>query len=193
VGERRVLVYSDHPDEQRELATQPVSGALPPSGGANVLVAVNNAAGNKLDYYLDRRVRYSGGPCEVGGTRSTQVDLTLTNAVDPAAELPDYVVGVLGAKAATPAARNDNKTIAGFWLAPGARVQQVTVDGRPATFNLGTDAGHPVVLTTVRLRPRVPVRVVLRLTEPATPDPPRLSVQPLVRPATVTNSVPTCH
>jgi hypothetical protein len=193
VAERRVLVYSDHPDEQRRLAAQPIGGALGADPGAHVLVAVNNAAGNKLDYYLDRRVSYAGTDCRVGGTRSTQVTLTLTNGVDPAADLPDYVVGVLGSQARTRATRNDNKSIAGFWLPPGARVQQVTVDGRPATFNLGTDAGHPVVLTTVRLRPQVPVSVLVRLSEPATSDAARLSVQPLVRPATVTNSVPTCH
>ena len=193
VAERRVLVYSDHAEEQRALAGQAVAGALPDAQGANVLVAVNNAAGNKLDYYLDRRISYAGTACAVGGMRSTQVDLTLTNTVDKAAALPDYVVGVLGSQARTPARRNDNKTIAGFWLPPGAQVQQVTVDGRPAEFNLGTEVGHPVVLTTVTLRPRRPVHVSVRLREPATADAPTLAVQPLVRPAGVAVTAPTCH
>ena len=159
VAERRVLVYSDHAKEQRALAGQPLAGALPDAQGANVLVAVNNAAGNKLDYYLDRRIRYAGAACTVGGMRATQVDLTLTNTVAKAADLPDYVVGVLGSQAKTPARRNDNKTIAGFWLPPGAHVQQVTVDSRPVEFNLGTEVGHPVVLTTVTLAPGRPVTV----------------------------------
>src|SRR3954447_18899518 len=103
VAERRVLVYSDHPAEQQALAAQPVSGALQADDGPNMLVAVNNAAGDKLDYYLERRVSYSGSPCGVGGTRSTDVTLTLTNGVDPRAQLPDYVVGVLGSQAKTPA------------------------------------------------------------------------------------------
>jgi hypothetical protein len=193
VAERRVLVYSDHAKEQRALAGQPVAGALPDAQGANVLVAVNNAAGNKLDYYLDRRIAYAGAPCTVGGTRSTQVDLTLTNTVDPAADLPDYVVGVLGSQAKTPATRNDNRTIAGFWLPSGAHVEQVTVDGRPATFNLGTEVGHPTVLTTLTLPPGKPVKVTVRVREPATTSPPSLAVQPLVRPAVVAVTAPTCH
>jgi hypothetical protein len=125
--------------------------------------------------------------------RATQVDLTLTNTVAKAANLPDYVVGVLGSQAKTPARRNDNKTIAGFWLPAGARVQQVTVDGRPAEFNLGTEVGHPVVLTTVTLAPGHPVTVSVRLREPATGSAPSLAVQPLVRPAAVEVTAPTCH
>ena len=61
-GERRVLLYSDRPDEQARLATQPLSGSLAGVRAGTVLVAVNNAAGNKLDYYLDRRITYARGP-----------------------------------------------------------------------------------------------------------------------------------
>ena len=155
---------------------------------------MNNAAGNKLDYYLDRRITYSGTACQVGATRSTEVALTLTNGVRATASLPEYVVGVLGAEAKTPARRNDNKTIAGFWLAPGARVQKVLVNSRPAAFTLGTEAGRPVVLTTVTLpageggpsaRPAPGARDRNRSDG--------LAVQPLVRPATVDVTAPTCH
>ena len=71
--------------------------------------------------------------------------------------------------------------------------REVTVDGRPAEFNLGTEAGHPVVLTTVTLPPGQPVNVTIRLRDPATAAPPRLAVQPLVRPATVSVTAPICR
>ena len=190
--DRRLLVYSDHPAEQRVLATQPLAGTLPQGPGPSALVAVNNAAGGKLDYYLDRAVTYRGTACRVGGQRATELDLTLTNSVAADALLPDYVVGVLGNKAA-PGHRNDNRVTAGFWLTPGAQVTQVLVNGRPVAFGLGRDAGHPTVLTTVTLRPQVPVKVAVLLQEPATADAARLTVQPLVRPPTVSVDVPGCN
>jgi hypothetical protein len=191
-GERRLLVYSDRPAEQRLLATQPVAGTLPTGPGPAAVVAVNNAAGGKLDYYLDRTVAYRGTACTLGGLRTTELELTLTNAVDADAALPDYVVGVLGNKAA-PGHRNDNRVTAGFWLSQGAQVTQVLVDGHPVRFGFGRDAGHPTVLTTVTLPPQVPVHVTVRIQEPATADGARLTVQPLVRQPRVEVAVPTCR
>ena len=191
-GQRRLLVYSSHPDEERALAGQPIAGTLPDGPGPSALVAVNNAAGNKLDYYLDRRISYRGSVCRSGGMRPTRIELDLTNTVAPDASLPDYVVGVLGAHAATAAERNDDKVTAGFWLSPDALVQQVLVDGHAAAFGLGREAGHPVVLTTLTLQPRVTHTVVVSMLEPATSATARLVVQPLVRPATPSVSVPTC-
>ena len=80
--------------------------------------------------------------------RSTEVALTLTDGVRATASLFGCVVGVLGAEAEAPRERrNDNKTIAGFWLAPGAR-GRVLVNGRPAAFALRTEGRTvPVVLT----------------------------------------------
>jgi hypothetical protein len=153
---------------------------------------VNNAAGGKLDYYLDRTVAYRGTACTLGGLRTTELELTLTNAVDADAALPDYVVGVLGNKAA-PGHRNDNRVTAGFWLSQGAQVTQVLVDGHPVRFGFGRDAGHPTVLTTVTLPPQVPVHVTVRIQEPATADGARLTVQPLVRQPRVEVAVPTCR
>ena len=49
-----------------------------------------------------------------------------------------------------------------------------------------------MVLTTVTLRPQVPVKVAVLLQEPATADAARLTVQPLVRPPTVSLDVPAC-
>jgi Protein of unknown function (DUF4012) len=193
VAERRVLVYSDHPDEESQLAPEPLSGSIPAGPGPSLLMAVNNAAGSKLDYYLDRALVYRGTACRVGVVRATEVDLTLTNTVDPAAHLPDYVVGVLGGQASSPARRNDDKVTAGFWLSPGAEVQGVTVDGLVAKINVGTELGHPVVLTTLTLPARQPVRVVVRLSEPATRAAARITVQPLVRPQRTSVDVPVCN
>jgi hypothetical protein len=103
------------------------------------------------------------------------------------------VVGVLGGQAVTPARRNDNRVTVGWWLSPGAQVQQVTVDGKVAHINLGTDGEHPVVLTTVTLPPGEDHHLVVLLREPATRLAARLAVQPLVRPQLSTISVPVCR
>ena len=88
----------------------------------HALVAVNNAAGNKLDYYLDRRVSYAGRRARSAVMRSTEVDLTLTNSVDGrcrAARLRGRACWATQADARD--SRNDNRVTAGFWLPPAPR------------------------------------------------------------------------
>src|SRR5205814_1553906 len=53
-GERRLLVWSAHEDEERELAGTVLEGALPLADGATPTVGVflNDGSGAKLDYYL---------------------------------------------------------------------------------------------------------------------------------------------
>ncbi|MGB2840554.1 MAG: DUF4012 domain-containing protein, partial [Actinomycetes bacterium] len=51
-GERRLLVYSDRVNEQRQLAASSVGGALPGDGAPFAGLATINGGGNKLDYYL---------------------------------------------------------------------------------------------------------------------------------------------
>src|SRR5664280_781735 len=83
-------VMSTDPVEQAVLL-QPmrVSGALPAAPGAFLDVVLNNAAGNKVDYYLRRKVSYVRT-----GSRAGRLTVTLTNTVDPRA-VPPIVIGRL--------------------------------------------------------------------------------------------------
>lgn len=69
-GEGRLQVWSAQPREQRLLQTRSLAGALPTKPGPFAGLVVNNAAGGKLDYYLDRELRWIPGRCTPTADRS---------------------------------------------------------------------------------------------------------------------------
>src|SRR5439155_13401083 len=87
-GERRLLLYSTHPGEQADLAGSSLGGTLPAGDGPYAFVVVNNAAGSKMDYYLQRSLRYTGGACR-HGRRTSRITVVFGNAAS--APLPEYV------------------------------------------------------------------------------------------------------
>jgi hypothetical protein len=192
VDERRLLLWSAHPAEERELATTGVGGALPHRPGPYLMVAVNNAAGSKLDYYLDRQVSYTGSTCRVADRlRETAVRVRLTNEVAPGAGLPDYVAGRLAAPQRLPV-RNANVELVGVYAGLEAQVVDVRLDGKRVGFRLGQEQGHLAVIVPVTLPPRSPRTVEVTLSEPASTRAPTLAVQPLVRPQQTVVHVPAC-
>src|SRR4051794_8396876 len=50
IGERRLLVWSAHPDEEKQLSAFPLAGLLPQTSSPFTALVINNAAGDKLDY-----------------------------------------------------------------------------------------------------------------------------------------------
>jgi hypothetical protein len=185
--ERRLLVWSAHPDEQRELALTSVGGSLPHRPGPYLLVAVNNAAGGKLDYYLDRTVEYRGAECQVADRlRRTSVRVRLINDVAPQADLPDYVTG-------RQPVRNANVALVGVYGGRDANVVDVRVDGRRVDFRLGREQGHLAVIVPVTLPPRQSREVQVQLSEPASRLAPLVEVQPLVRDQHTVVRLPACQ
>src|SRR3954447_17475781 len=67
-AERRLLVWSAHTDEETQLAPTSLGGLVPRGPAPFAALVVNNGAGNKLDYYLDRTFTYQPGDCS-GGRR----------------------------------------------------------------------------------------------------------------------------
>lgn len=91
-AERRLLVWTDRPDEQDLLDRVGLSGALPPlesDGGFSLMVS--NAGHSKIDAYLDRTVDTTI-ETRPDGTRLLVADVTLTNNA-PRSGLPRYVIG----------------------------------------------------------------------------------------------------
>lgn len=190
---RRLLVYSAHPGEQSQLALTPLGGTLPAGPAPFLLMTTNNAAGSKLDVYLDRSLRWTGAACSVAqGTRMTTVTVTLTNAVSPTASFPDYVAG----RDADPSRlkqHNANVELVGLYLTAGARLVDLTLDGVRVGFRSGTEHGHPGLLVPVDLPPDQPRTLVVTLLEPATTLAPTVLVQPLVRPQRTVVDIPRCR
>jgi hypothetical protein len=65
-------------------------------------------------------------------------------------------------------------------LTDGATVTAANLDGAPVPLATGRELGHPVIRTTVDLRPGQARVLRLRLHEPARPGTPTLLLQPVV-------------
>jgi hypothetical protein len=190
-GEGRVKVYSTHETEQHVLEQSSVGGVLPRTPRPFVLAAVNNAFGNKLDYYLDRRVDYALGPC-AGAARDSRVTVGLRNTAPPG--LVDYVTGRVddGRRGQVYPDRHHRVLLSVFTTA-GAQLRAATLDGQRTGVRSSTERGHPVFDLYVDLPPGTQRVLVLDLIEPARDEDPLVVHQPLVRPQTGTVSAPGCR
>jgi hypothetical protein len=186
-------VYSAHAAEESRLALLPVSGVVDDSPGPYAALVLDNSAGNKLDYYVDRGLVYAPGCSSSGsGTLDSTVTVTLTDRA-PTHGLPEYVAYRLDRGPATTAAGrggdgSTRETVL-VYLSVGAHVTSATLDGAPLGVTPGRDGagnGRPVAAFSVELAPGHPGSVVLHVREPASNGQPRVWVGPLVREPTAT-------
>jgi hypothetical protein len=84
-------VFSDDPAMQAALARTGAGGALETGDGDFLAVVMNNAAGNKLDYYMHHEITYDVWLQPDGGTRS-RVAVAIANET-PDEPLPARVLG----------------------------------------------------------------------------------------------------
>ncbi len=190
VDDGRLHLWSAHLREESLLSATPLGGTLSAATGPFAELVVNNAAGTKLDYYLDRDVDYALGPCR-DGRRSTTVRVTLHNDA-PGSGLPQYVVARSDAGGGQRPV-GSNKLRVSVYAMIGARLSGATLDGRPILVSPGIDQGHPVFSTMVEIGAGE-IRVLrLRLDEPAVHVAARVAVQPLARPQHTTVSDAGCQ
>jgi|GEM_PF-161367 len=188
-GQRRLLVYSSHPDEQAVLARQPIAGLIPQTDQPFSFVTVSAAAGQKLDYYLDRSMTYTAGSC-AGTTRRSHIDFTIKNTA-PATGLPPYITLTVGnALAAEPV--GTQRLLVTLYGTVGADIKRAQLDGKPAEVIPGDYLGHGTLTFFVNIRPGESHTFSLDLTEPTSSGPAIVPVQPLVRPQQTKVSVPAC-
>ena len=193
-GERRLLLYSARPGEQRELAGTALAGTLPDGAGPYAHVVVNNAAGSKMDYYLLRSLTYTGGPCRAGW-RSSRIEVVFGNAAPADGRLPAYVTLRLDRAAQTRSQSRAPAAIVDLVSVYGPRragVVRATLDGRPMVVTSGTAAGRPVWGFPLVVPPGGRRTLVLDITEPASDAAPVIPVQPLVRDQAVRSTVAAC-
>jgi hypothetical protein len=188
-GQGRLQVASLHDDEQRQIAATGLAGVLPDDDAPFAGVYVTNASGGKLDYYLERSVRYAGDGCD-GKRRATTVEARIRNAA-PKSGLPDYVV--TRGDDRTPEERGTERLLVSLYATKGAEMTGITVDGKPSGATVETERGRPVYTADVEVPPGGEITLVFRLDEPTEGGEPRVPVQPLVRPMNVTVDLPTCR
>ncbi|WP_265562969.1 DUF4012 domain-containing protein [Streptomyces hygroscopicus] len=180
----RLKVWSAHPAEQQLLESRPYSGALPDAPGPFAGLVVNNAAGSKLDYYLDRSLVWEAGGGCTRGDRPVTVTVKLANRA-PASGLPGYVT----LREDRPAYRTrpgDNRLLVSYYAGVGANLTEATLDGHPALLAFGVERGHSVFSLNLELPAGSSRTLVLHLREPHADSTPTLLQQPLVTPLRAT-------
>ncbi len=188
VQERRIMIYSTHPEEERVLQTTNLGHQISDTASPYLQVAIGNAGGNKLDYYLRREIEYKAGACS-GDTRESTVTVKLTNTLDDLT-LPDYVIAPNGTRLNM--AKGTNLSNVEMLTTKGAVVKEITVDGQSPMYVEQTLHGRPYVATMVRIAPGQTVTVKLVMDEPVVGGVADVPVQPLVDDPTVTVDVPVC-
>ncbi|GAA4206663.1 DUF4012 domain-containing protein [Streptosporangium oxazolinicum] len=179
VDERRIQVWSRHGAEQRILARAPIGGVLPSRPGPFAGLVVNNSAGGKLDYYLDRSLDYELGPCR-DGQRPSTVRVRLGNDT-PEGSLPSYVTGRLD-RPARRHAPGSNLLWVSLYGGLGGRLTEARLDGERTAVLRGIERSHPVYSVMLELAPGQSRSLEFDLTEVASRESPLVPVQPLARP-----------
>ena len=185
----RLRVWSADVKQQAALSGTVLGGALRPEPGPFAELVTNNAAGTKLDYYLDRQVDYTLGPCRDGRRRS-DVRIVLRNGA-PSSGLPGYVVSRSDAGSAGRPA-GSNRLRVSLYAAVGARLSGALLDGRAVSLSPGIENRHPVFSTMVELAAGQSRVLNVALEEPIASSPARVPVQPLARPQRTSIADPGC-
>ncbi|HEU0131833.1 MAG TPA: DUF4012 domain-containing protein [Mycobacteriales bacterium] len=168
-GSRHLQVASEHPDEAAALAAAPIAGVLPETDRPYVEVTTQNAAGNKLDYYLRRSVTYERVDAE-----TSRITVRLRNDAPPG--LPAYVSNRLdlpGLKAPVP---GQHRVYLSVFTTTGGGLLGATLDGAALAMESETERGHPVLSAFLPVDPGRERVLVLTVRDPG-------RGAPLVRPA----------
>jgi hypothetical protein len=149
-----LFVWSARAAEQALLADHDLGGALPAGGSPYLQVVTQNFGGNKLDYYLRRRVqvRRDGD--------AYAVTVTLTNTAPKG--LPDYVAGRADHRGVR---RYDGQARIGLSLyaSAGARFERWVADRRALLVRFDTDHGLTLGTTILELPRGASVTVTTRV------------------------------
>ncbi|MGH9188837.1 MAG: DUF4012 domain-containing protein [Acidimicrobiales bacterium] len=146
--QHHLMMFLRRPEEQRLLARVRADGAVPAPKSDSVFVTNQNAGANKLDYYLRRTLHYSVRLDPDAGSSSARatanLDVTFGNQ-SPASGLDPYVIGpnVEGLAA------GENYSIVSVY--GRLDLDRATVDGVPVQMEGGTELGHNVHTTFLRI------------------------------------------
>ena len=181
-GERRLLVWSADPREQRLIAGTVLAGELPTDDALTPTVGVflNDGSGAKLGFYLTQAAHLSAAGCRSDGRRVLRLRVTLGSTA-PRAGLPRYVLGL--GLAGDPYTARTNVSI--FSPAGGALVD-VRLDGAPVPVGAGIERGRAVGILPVDVAPGASRTLEATLLTAAVPlastTAPRLWLTPAVTP-----------
>ncbi|WP_395155242.1 DUF4012 domain-containing protein [Ilumatobacter sp.] len=177
VSERRLLMWTDNPDEQLLLDRVGMLGSIPTlderDGGFSV--SVTNGSANKIDVFLDRTSSVELVEDEAG--RRLVADVTLTNNA-PAVGLPRYVIGN-----AFGAPDGSSRLFVSFYGVP--ELMEITSNGEPFGVEALPEAGWMAFSSFITLQSgetrtfQLTFQLPERALGDTTPSSPTLWTQPL--------------
>lgn len=182
VEQRRVLLWSRHPAEQREIAGTAVSGALPGTKPADeqphVGLYLNDATAAKAQFYLDYQPALESTSCTDDGRQQLTASVALTSSMPR--KVDDLSFWITGTGRFAP-----KGTIAvnlRVYGPAGGSVTGLTVDGQPRSITADRHKGRQVAVVPLRVDPgqRVVVQAELE-TAPGQHADPVLTTTPGLR------------
>ena len=200
VGEGRLSVWSASPADQKLLEETALAHVVPNDAGPYAQVIINNLAGNKMDYYLEREIEYAADDCD-GDMRNSTITVRLLNTATIDRPLPDDVAGTLGITGtlvgvpptvALNAPSGTMVTSVRVIATKGARLLSVTSNGKRTMAIPHVENGHPSFEVQVAIPPGQSAELSFRLSEPTSLGDARVPIQPLIDNVNPKVSVPTC-
>src|SRR5581483_2039894 len=143
----------------------PIAGEIPETPGPFAALFVDNAAGTKLDYYLDRSLTYTAPSCSEDPRRST-ITVRLTNDA-PLHGLPAYVRFRPDINPNLVEKVPQNHVVVFVYATRRAGLLGSTLDGRAVDVSSGRGRGHSVFKLDLVLNPQKTATLTLHLAEPA--------------------------
>jgi hypothetical protein len=193
-AERRIMVWSSFPEEQKVLEATPLGHTIPDTASPFALVIINNFAGNKIDYYLKRDIEYAADGCD-GDMRNSTVTVRLTNTVTDVGSLPPYVTLSSGLPPDLPIKVPPGSMVSSVRVlaTKGAELVNLTSNGQRVVPNReSVERGHPSFEVFVVIPPGESGELVFQLSEPIVPGDANVPVQPLIDNPEPKVSVPSC-
>lgn len=193
VSEGRISIWSSDPGQQKLLEETPLAHIVPNDPAPIAEVVINNLAGNKMDYFLDREIEYAADGCD-GEYRNSTITVRLTNTATQPVALSDYHAGTKGLSPDIPITAPTGTMVTSVRLlaTKGAQLMSVTSNGERTSVVPRTENGHPSFEIQVAIPPEASGEFVFRLREPTSPGRPRVPIQPLIDQVDPKISVPQC-
>jgi hypothetical protein len=154
-----LMVWSARPQEQARLGQGLVGGALPVSNTPYLSVLTQNFSGDKLDFYLRRRIR-------VRPVRKGVIEVAVTLRNTAPLGLPLYMT-VRSDAPAVPVPYGQDAVGLSFYGALTSQILSVVKDGRPTVLQFDRDHGHLFGTMAVEVPRGKPVTVKVIMTGPA--------------------------
>lgn len=155
-GERRLLVWSRHGEEQRQISGTAASGELPEGakGAPQVGLYLNDVTAGKMEYYLT----YTGSVRSVScakGVQTVEAGLALRSSAPRAGRgLPDYVTGLGGH-----APKGTMRMILRIYGPHGGSFTALKANERPVKLVTARHRGRPVATLDLQVAPGEELRL----------------------------------